>query len=197
MKGRARSSKPATRSLESTSQGRRFSQTSNCVESILKPTYCSLLTKLFCSFPKLLSSQNAVALLFIMASLMLKMRALAARRGLVATNSRFFWWSTSKESQQQQHVERGILFSAPCLDPKIPKFEPTTPSKPEMGILFSAPCLDPDVRAAMPTRPQSSGRIEKGILFSAPCLDMSRTGEYKKAARSFSTNTKIEVRCRS
>lgn len=57
-------------------------------------------------------------------------------------------------------VERGILFSAPCLDPKIRK----------------------EARNLMTTDgwlSKKSNKVEKGILFSAPCLDLDRNGEEK------------------
>jgi hypothetical protein len=60
----------------------------------------------------------------------------------------------------------------------------STKKKPERGILFSAPCLDPEIRSAAEEHQALSDanpakKIEKGILFSAPCLDFSRDGQPK------------------
>lgn len=71
-------------------------------------------------------------------------------------------------------------------------FSTETPSSPpkkvERGVLFSAPCLDPEIRLASEERlvEQDSGvvnvkatKVEKGFLFSAPCLEMNRDGQLK------------------
>jgi hypothetical protein len=99
--------------------------------------------------------------------------------------------------------ERGILFSAPCLDPhtraavtqqqEVDKEELALSiscgkKKVEKGILFSAPCLDLPVNeiavedTATPTPTHLTAdkkRVEKGVLFAAPCLDMDFKGHPK------------------
>jgi hypothetical protein len=63
------------------------------------------------------------------------------------------------------------------------------PKKVERGLLFSAPCLDPEIRLAAEERlvavavksvvSVKPAKVEKGFLFSAPCLEMNRDGELK------------------
>jgi hypothetical protein len=62
------------------------------------------------------------------------------------------------------------------------------PKKTERGILFSAPCLDPEIRLAAEERLVASvtadvnikpAKVEKGFLFSAPCLEMNSDGQLK------------------
>mmetsp|Transcript_4881 Transcript_4881/g.7106 ORF Transcript_4881/g.7106 Transcript_4881/m.7106 type:complete len:123 (+) Transcript_4881:90-458(+) len=51
-------------------------------------------------------------------------------------------------------------------------------TKVERGILFSIPCIPPEEteqKKITTTLPQSP-RIEKGLLFSVPCLDMNEDG---------------------
>jgi hypothetical protein len=66
---------------------------------------------------------------------------------------------------------------------------PPKPKKVERGLLFSAPCLDPEIRLAAEERlvavavksvvSVKPAKVEKGFLFSAPCLEMNRDGELK------------------
>jgi hypothetical protein len=62
------------------------------------------------------------------------------------------------------------------------------PKKIERGVLFSAPCLDPDIRLATEEQERvvaaapvvvKPAKVEKGFLFSAPCLEMNHDGELK------------------
>jgi hypothetical protein len=70
---------------------------------------------------------------------------------------------------------------------------PKPTSKVERGFLFSAPCLDPAIRLAAEERLNKDdvavdsvvvivkpAKVEKGFLFSAPCLEMNRDGEELK-----------------
>jgi hypothetical protein len=69
-------------------------------------------------------------------------------------------------------------------------FSTKPPKKTERGILFSAPCLDPEIRLAAEERFVASvvkpAKVEKGFLFSAPCLDLNSDGQLK-------TEQKVEV----
>jgi hypothetical protein len=68
------------------------------------------------------------------------------------------------------------------------------PKKVERGVLFSAPCLDPEIRLAAEEQLVAEDsvvnvkptKVEKGFLFSAPCLEMNRDGQLK-------TEEKIDV----
>ena len=62
----------------------------------------------------------------------------------------------------------------------------TKPKKVERGLLFSAPCLDPEIRLAAEERlvdvesvvvSVKPAKVEKGFLVSGPCLEMKRDGE--------------------
>jgi hypothetical protein len=66
------------------------------------------------------------------------------------------------------------------------------PKKVERGVLFSAPCLDPEIRLAAEEHLVTvavtvesvvnvkPAKVEKGFLFSAPCLEMNRDGQLKE-----------------
>jgi hypothetical protein len=71
------------------------------------------------------------------------------------------------------------------------------PNKTERGILFSAPCLDPDIRERLALAAEEHlaasiasaveikpAKVEKGFLFSAPCLEMNRDGELSRPSQS-------------
>jgi hypothetical protein len=62
-------------------------------------------------------------------------------------------------------------------------FSTEEPKKTERGILFSAPCLDPEIRLAAATKYVAAdvkpAKVEKGFLFSAPCLEMNHDGKAK------------------
>jgi hypothetical protein len=90
-------------------------------------------------------------------------------------------------------VERGVLFSAPCLDPQLRQALFTSQQATETtqsstrGFLFTEPGLDPAVRVAydqwqwplLGFSSTSATKVEKGLLFSAPCLDFDRDGQEK------------------
>jgi hypothetical protein len=71
------------------------------------------------------------------------------------------WFSTEPPNKATKKTERGILFSAPCLDPEIRLAA-------EERLVTIAPVVN-----AKPAK------VEKGFLFSAPCLEMNRDGELK------------------
>jgi hypothetical protein len=74
------------------------------------------------------------------------------------------WFSASSGTKPPNKTERGILFSAPCLDPEIR----------ERLVLDAEEKLAASVVEIKPTT-----KVEKGFLFSAPCLEMNRDGELK------------------
>jgi hypothetical protein len=96
-------------------------------------------------------------------------------------------------------VERGVLFSAPCLNPQVRQalFGGSSPTSDTAvlsarGFLFTEPGLDPAVRLAYDqlqwplsfstTRTsRATTKVEKGLLFSAPCLDYELDGQEKHA----------------
>jgi hypothetical protein len=75
------------------------------------------------------------------------------------------WFSTSS-TKPPNKTERGILFSAPCLDPDIR----------EHLALAAEEQLAASVESVVKIKP---AKVEKGFLFSAPCLEMNRDGQLK------------------
>jgi hypothetical protein len=98
-------------------------------------------------------------------------------------------------------VERGVLFSAPCLNPQVRQALFGGSSSPmsdtavssARGFLFTEPGLDPAVRLAYDqlqwplsfstttSKSRATTKVEKGLLFSAPCLDYELDGQEKHA----------------
>jgi hypothetical protein len=77
------------------------------------------------------------------------------------------WFST--ETPKPKKVERGFLFSAPCLE------------DPEIRHAAEERLVTDAVAAAMESvivKPPA--KVEKGFLFSAPCLEMNRDGQLKE-----------------
>jgi hypothetical protein len=82
-----------------------------------------------------------------------------------------------------------ITVSAVQIQTQCFSTEPAKPKKKvERGVLFSAPCLDPEIRLAAEERlvavesvvSVKPTKVEKGFLFSAPCLEMNRDGQLKE-----------------
>lgn len=136
----------------------------------------------------------------ILGSVLSRSRFERVRSAIVALDrNTIIMRSTSTSSGFQDHqsmtVERGILFSAPCLDPRLQpmgeKEEGNAVFSGERGILFSAPCLDPRFRddntdddnndndgnadpvETMHSLGQEEKKtvIEKGVLFSSLLFD--------------------------
>jgi hypothetical protein len=79
------------------------------------------------------------------------------------------WFSSTAEAEQPpkpKKVERGFLFSAPCLDPTVRLAAEETLDTVESVAVESVVSVKPV-------------KIEKGFLFSAPCLEMNRDGQLK------------------
>lgn len=72
---------------------------------------------------------------------------------------------TNQNENSKRNVERGVLFSMPCIEPKdqTDLHEDTDNDNElpvEKGILFSAPCLDPRVSHLSQSNQSDSRRIE-------------------------------------
>jgi hypothetical protein len=77
------------------------------------------------------------------------------------------WFSTEPPPPKPtSKVERGFLFSAPCLDPAI-----------RLAAEEQLVAVTVDVESVVNVKPT---KVEKGFLFSAPCLEMNRDGQLKE-----------------